>query len=205
MKLETVELDLAPLVSAFGRRLHEAGVPVTPERSARLAAALTLTRPVARTRLYWTARAVLVSDQAQVGAFDREFFSVFGSRVDGMPDEPDERREVEGAEASTGDDRPAVPAGAGGAAAGQDAAGGESGTDGDAPGDRRSAGAGVGETPDVPGAGNARGRAAARRRPRASPTAPARRERRRWPAPASASATSASTRSSPASSHSSTS
>ena len=27
MKLETVELDLAPLVAAFGRRLHEAGVP----------------------------------------------------------------------------------------------------------------------------------------------------------------------------------
>ncbi len=47
------------------------------------------------------------------------------------------------------------------AAAGQDAPGGESGTDGDAPGDRRSAGAGVGETPDAPGAGNARGRAAA--------------------------------------------
>ena len=104
MKLETVELDLAPLVSAFGRRLHEAGVPVTPERSARLAAALTLTRPVARTRLYWTARAVLVSDQAQVGAFDREFFSVFGSRVD-APDE-DERRESERTEAAADDQRP---------------------------------------------------------------------------------------------------
>ena len=39
MRLETVELDLAPLVRAFGRRLHEAGVPVTPERSARFAAA----------------------------------------------------------------------------------------------------------------------------------------------------------------------
>ena len=70
MRLETVELDLAPLVAAFGRRLHEAGVPVTPERSARFASALTLTRPVARTRLYWTARAVLVSDHAQVQAFD---------------------------------------------------------------------------------------------------------------------------------------
>ena len=46
MRVETVELDLAPLVAAFGRRLHEAGVPVTPERSARFAHALTLTRPV---------------------------------------------------------------------------------------------------------------------------------------------------------------
>ena len=60
VRLETVELDLPPLVAAFGRRLHEAGVPVTAERSARLASALTLTRPVSRTRLYWTARAVMV-------------------------------------------------------------------------------------------------------------------------------------------------
>ena len=37
-RVETVELDLPPLVAAFGRRLHEAGVPVTPERSARFAA-----------------------------------------------------------------------------------------------------------------------------------------------------------------------
>src|SRR4029079_15669831 len=70
VRLETVELDLAPVVAAFGRRLHEAGVPVTAERSARLASALTLTRPVSRTRLYWTARAVMVSDHAQIAAFD---------------------------------------------------------------------------------------------------------------------------------------
>jgi uncharacterized protein with von Willebrand factor type A (vWA) domain len=111
VKLETIELDLAPLVSAFGRRLHEAGVPVTPERSARFAAALTLTRPVARTRLYWTARAVLVSDQTQVAAFDREFFTVFGSNLKGS--DPfrleDERREE-----ARADERPSLP-GTGGA------------------------------------------------------------------------------------------
>ena len=56
--LETVDLDLAPLVGAFGRRLHDAGVPVSAERAARFAAALRLVRPVARRRLYWTARAV---------------------------------------------------------------------------------------------------------------------------------------------------
>lgn len=87
MKLETVDLELAPLVAAFGRRLHAAGLPVTAERSARLASALTLTRPVSRTRLYWTARAVMVSDQTQVSAFDRVFFEVFGSRVDRGGDE----------------------------------------------------------------------------------------------------------------------
>jgi uncharacterized protein with von Willebrand factor type A (vWA) domain len=107
VRVETVELDLPPLVAAFGRRLHEAGVPVTPERSARFAQALTLTRPVARTRLYWTARSVLVSDAAQVKTFDAVFFSVFGSRVDLEPDEepPEDARR----EAAPADDRPAAP------------------------------------------------------------------------------------------------
>jgi uncharacterized protein with von Willebrand factor type A (vWA) domain len=107
-----IELDLPPLVAAFGRRLHEAGVPVTADRSARLAEALTLTQPVARTRLYWTARAVLVSDQAHVKAFDRVFFSVFGSVVD-------EPLPVAGdARPAPHDDRPATGRGAGGAPGG---------------------------------------------------------------------------------------
>jgi uncharacterized protein with von Willebrand factor type A (vWA) domain len=104
VRVETVELDLPPLVAAFGRRLHEAGLPVTAERSARLAQALTLTRPVSRTRLYWTARAVMVSDNAQVKAFDAVFFAVFGSRVD-APEE-DERRDATRAEEAADDDRP---------------------------------------------------------------------------------------------------
>jgi hypothetical protein len=76
--VETVVLDLPPLVSALSGRLAEAGVPVTPDRSAALARALTLVRPVARRRLYWTARAVLVSDPMQVKAFDAVFAEVFG-------------------------------------------------------------------------------------------------------------------------------
>ncbi len=64
--VETVELDLPPLVGAFGQRLHAAGMPVTPTRLADLAHALTLTRPLTRRRLYWTTRAVLVSEPAQV-------------------------------------------------------------------------------------------------------------------------------------------
>jgi uncharacterized protein len=80
--VETVELDLAPLVGAFGRRLHDAGVPVSTERAARFAAALTLVgRPgvLSRRRLYWTARAVFVSDPAQVRIFDGVFAQVFGT------------------------------------------------------------------------------------------------------------------------------
>jgi uncharacterized protein len=80
--LETIELDLPPLVGALTRRLHERGVPVTPVRGADFARALTLVRPIARRRLYWTARGVFVTDPAQVPAFDQVFFSVFGARVD---------------------------------------------------------------------------------------------------------------------------
>jgi uncharacterized protein len=78
--VETISLDLPALVGAFGRRLHEAGVPVTAEHDVRFAAALTLVGRVAtvsRRRLYWTARAVFVSDQVQVKLFDRVFSEVF--------------------------------------------------------------------------------------------------------------------------------
>jgi uncharacterized protein with von Willebrand factor type A (vWA) domain len=76
--LDTVLLDLPPLVGAFSRRLHEAGVPVTAERSAQLARALTMTEPVSRRRLYFATRAVVLTDRAQRPAFDRVFAEVFG-------------------------------------------------------------------------------------------------------------------------------
>ncbi|HEY0279367.1 MAG TPA: VWA domain-containing protein [Solirubrobacterales bacterium] len=76
--VETIELDLPALAGAFGRRLHERGVPVTAERSARFAAALKLVRPETRRRLYWTARAIFVSDPSQVGPFNAAFTAVFG-------------------------------------------------------------------------------------------------------------------------------
>ncbi len=78
---ETLELDLPPLAGALSRRLHDAGVPVTPERPAAFARALTLVRPLSRRRLYWTARGVFVSDRSQVAAFDSVFFSVFGTEA----------------------------------------------------------------------------------------------------------------------------
>jgi len=78
--VETIELDLPAVTAALSRRLIAAGVPVTPARSADLARALTLVRPISRTRLYWTVRAVLVSDPAHVRAFDAVFFSIFGAR-----------------------------------------------------------------------------------------------------------------------------
>jgi uncharacterized protein with von Willebrand factor type A (vWA) domain len=101
-RVETIELDLPALAGAFARRLHDAGVPVTPERAARLAQALTLTAPVSRRRLYWTARAALVTDPTQVRAFDAVFRAVFGSgATPGAPAPPDARQLP-----VDGDDRP---------------------------------------------------------------------------------------------------
>jgi uncharacterized protein len=79
---ETIELDLPPLAGALSRRLRAAGLPVTPERSAAFARALTVVRPLTRRRLYWTARGVFVSDRAQVAAFDAIFLAIFGDRAD---------------------------------------------------------------------------------------------------------------------------
>jgi uncharacterized protein len=88
--VDTIHLDLPAVAGAFTLRLHDAGLPVTAARSADLARALALVRPVSRRRLYWTARAVLVSDPAQVPVFDAVFRSVFGSRaaVDVLQPEP---------------------------------------------------------------------------------------------------------------------
>jgi len=100
--VETIELDLPELVGAFGRRLHDAGVPVTPARSTQFARALAVARPIARRRLYWVARAVLVSDPSHVRAFDSVFFSVFGNQaVDDVLD-PEDARTV----SAPADDRP---------------------------------------------------------------------------------------------------
>jgi len=113
VKVETVELDLPAVVAGFARRLHGAGVPVTPERSARFAEALDLVRPVARRRLYWTARATLVSDPAQVRAFDAVFAEVFGTSViEPEPAPEDERRRTP----APPDERRAQSRSAGGAA-----------------------------------------------------------------------------------------
>jgi uncharacterized protein with von Willebrand factor type A (vWA) domain len=92
-RVETVHLDVPGVVGAFTERLRLAGVPVTPEHSIHFAQALTLTKPETRRRLYATARAVLVSDMAQLKAFDAVFFSIFGKR-DNERFEPDEIQTV---------------------------------------------------------------------------------------------------------------
>ena len=85
--LELDRIDLPGLAAALGQRLRAAGVPVTPERSARFARRAGPRRAAARSDLYWTARAVFVSSQAQLPTFDRVFAAVFDPAL-----EPDEER-----------------------------------------------------------------------------------------------------------------
>jgi uncharacterized protein with von Willebrand factor type A (vWA) domain len=101
-QVETIHLDLPALAGALGQRLRAAGVPVTPERSAGFAQALTLVRPNSRRRLYWTARSVFVSDQSHAQAFDAVFSSIFGGAAETETAEPDDERPA--------DDRVAAPA-----------------------------------------------------------------------------------------------
>ena len=75
-------VDVAGVAAAFGRAIHDAGIPCSPERSVRFARALQLARPRTRARLYWTARSVFVSSHAQLEAFDAIFARVF----DGLED-----------------------------------------------------------------------------------------------------------------------
>jgi uncharacterized protein len=98
--VRTIHLDLPALAGAFSRRLRDAGVPITAERGARFAQALALVKPISRRRLYWTARAVLVSDSSQVKAFDAVFSSVFGTREPGAEFEPDDAETASAGEPS---------------------------------------------------------------------------------------------------------
>ena len=59
-------------------------------------------RPITRRRLYWTARAVFVSDRPQVDAFDAVFFSIFGDAGGATTFAPDDARTV----AAPPDERP---------------------------------------------------------------------------------------------------
>lgn len=74
--------DLADVAARFAALLHGAGVPVTPERAGRLAAAMALAPPAVERELYWLARVTLVAEQGQISIFDRVFAQVFGGMVD---------------------------------------------------------------------------------------------------------------------------
>jgi hypothetical protein len=77
-----LDTALAAAVAAFGDWLHRAGVPVTPDRSARWAAAIDEVPPGTTAELYWLARVTLVSDRSHIPTFDAVFDQVFRGFVD---------------------------------------------------------------------------------------------------------------------------
>ena len=78
MERRLASIDLAEVVARLGGALHAAGLPVTPERSGRLAAAIDLACPARVDELYWLARITLVNDPAQLDTFDRVMQQIFG-------------------------------------------------------------------------------------------------------------------------------
>jgi uncharacterized protein with von Willebrand factor type A (vWA) domain len=108
--------DYAALAAALATALHTAGLPVGPDRSERLAAALTVMRATTIAELHACALATMVSGPGQIDAFERVFGEMFGAGRPGTrPPEvsaPQQNMLVESAERADdpGDDgRPAGP------------------------------------------------------------------------------------------------
>ena len=73
---------LPDIVAAFGHLLHAAGVPVTPERSTRFAASVTIVEPRQLHELYWLGRVTMLTGHEQVEVYDRVFRQVFEGIID---------------------------------------------------------------------------------------------------------------------------
>jgi uncharacterized protein with von Willebrand factor type A (vWA) domain len=79
---EQVAADLATISARFARLLRDAGVPASPERAVRFAAAVAVAHPRTLRELYWLARVTLVDDHTQLDAFDQVFRWLFGGFAD---------------------------------------------------------------------------------------------------------------------------
>ena len=84
--------DLPAICTAFGEFLHRAGVPITPERSARFTQMVVIAEPMSLHELYWLGRITLTTARDQHATYDRVFQQVFRGIVDLAefrgPDEP---------------------------------------------------------------------------------------------------------------------
>jgi hypothetical protein len=94
--------DYAALASALATALRGAGLPAGPDRSERLAAALTVMRATTIAELHACALATMVSAPSQIDAFERVFNEMFGAGLSGArPPEvtaPQQNMVVESAE-----------------------------------------------------------------------------------------------------------
>jgi len=102
------EPDVGATAAAFGRAVHDAGIPSSSERSVRFARALVLAATSDPALIYWTARAVFVSSREQVPLFDRVFAAHFLGAV--TPAEADLAAETPTADQRGSEPEPA-PAG----------------------------------------------------------------------------------------------
>jgi uncharacterized protein len=82
-KPATEQADVAGLASVFGAALRTAGIPAGPDRSVRLAEALTVMGASTLVEFHACALATMVSDPSQIDTFERVFASVFGIDVPG--------------------------------------------------------------------------------------------------------------------------
>ena len=75
--------DYAALAAALATALRTAGLPAGPDRSERLAGALTVMRATTIAQLHACALATMVSGPNQIDAFERVFHELFGTGVAG--------------------------------------------------------------------------------------------------------------------------
>lgn len=86
---DTVNIDLPVLATAFGQRLHQADIPVTPAQSEQYARSLQLTKPRSRAALYYTTRAIFCTGAEQLETFNRVYVEIFGPCEATLTDESD--------------------------------------------------------------------------------------------------------------------
>jgi len=120
-------VEPAAFATALANALRLGGVPTAPERAVWFVDAVRLVPPTSRVELYWSARAVFVTDRQQIASFDRVFAAVFDGdadwadfRGDAPSQDLDAARRRTPADqsgprppAGEGSDRPAVPRPAG--------------------------------------------------------------------------------------------
>jgi uncharacterized protein with von Willebrand factor type A (vWA) domain len=70
-------VDLAEVAASFGRLLHDAGVPVTAERTGCFVRGIACVRPASVTELYWAGRVTLLTGHDEIDVYDRVFAYVF--------------------------------------------------------------------------------------------------------------------------------
>ncbi len=134
----TYRVEPAAFAVALANALRLAGIPAGPDRVGWFVEALRLVPPDTRTELYWTARAVFLTAQEQIAAFDRVFAAVFDGDADwadnrGASDSSDlavQRRSAADerrphAPSVAASDGPAVPRPGGSGEQGEDEAQGE--------------------------------------------------------------------------------